>query len=447
MAIGSQEGENKDWSANLAMSLVRGMQSAVTGVNAEGEALGVISDNIANADTTGFKQEDAVFENVLGRSMLEEGAAGGGVRMDHVTQPFTQGALVRTGVPTDLALSGDGFFSLAGTLGGVDGAFYTRSGAFHIDAGGFLVSPEGLALQGYNARPSGGFAAAPSNVRLPTSALPAQPTATMTLSANLDAESIAPTVPWDPQSPATTSNFATSVTVYDSLGQRHDIQVAFRANGPGRFNWFALASGADVAGGTSGQNVPIGQGTLAFDTSGALQTSAVITPVRADFAGAAPGQNIDISFGSSTGAGGTGLDGVTQFSAPFNISSLSQDGFASGSVAGFTVDAGGVLRGIFSNGRNLPIAQIAIAKFRSNDGLGRAGQNAWISTKESGPPSLGPSGSGGRGALTQGTLEQSNVDISTQFVGLIAHQRGFEANSKVITTADDMLASLISIKR
>ncbi|HEY3593067.1 MAG TPA: flagellar hook basal-body protein, partial [Polyangiaceae bacterium] len=133
------------------MSILRGLKTAVSGIDAESEALGVIADNISNANTTGFKQENAVFENVLGRSMLEEGTGGNGVRMDHVGQAFTQGPLVSTGVPTDLGLSGDGFFTLSGSLGGVSGTFYSRAGAMHVDASGQLVSQDGLAVQGYAA--------------------------------------------------------------------------------------------------------------------------------------------------------------------------------------------------------------------------------------------------------------------------------------------------------
>jgi flagellar hook protein FlgE len=377
--------------------------------------------------------------------MLENNTGGSGVRMDHVGQAFTQGPLVSTGVPTDLAPSGDGFFVLSGAMGGVTGEFYSRSGAFHVDASGKLVSQQGLAVQGYAATRTG-FAPAPSAVQLPTSALPAVPTQNISLSANLDSNAVPPAAPWDPQSPGTTANFTTSIGVFDSLGNSHQVQIAFRATGPGRFNWYALAAGAEV-GGTPGQNVVIGQGSLAFDTSGALQTSVVVTPVQANFVNATPGQNIAVSFGSSTAAGGTGLDGFTQFSSPFGVSSQSQDGSPPGSMGGFTIDASGVVRGIFSNGQNVPVAQIAVAKFRSNEGLARAGQNAWIATAESGSAALGSAGSGGRASITQGALEQSNVDLATQFTNMIAHQRGFEANSKVITTADDMLASLATLKR
>jgi flagellar hook protein FlgE len=428
------------------MSILRGLKTAVSGIDAESEALGVIADNISNANTTGFKQENAVFENVLGRSMLEEGTGGNGVRMDHVGQAFTQGLLVSTGVPTDLGLSGDGFFTLSGSLGGVSGTFYSRAGAMHVDASGQLVSQDGLAVQGYAATRLG-FAPAPTAVRLPTGAMPAVATQNITLSANLDAKAVPPGAPWDPQSPDTTANFTTSVGVYDSLGQSHSLQIAFRSTGPGLFSWYALAPGADVTGGTPGQNAVIGQGSLAFDKSGALQTSVVVTPVQANFAGATPGQNLSISFGTSIGAGGSGLGGATQFSSPFGVSSISQDGSPTGSVAGFTVDGSGVVRGTFTNGRNVPVAQIAIAKFRSNEGLSRAGQNAWMATQESGAAALGSAGSGGRASVTQGALEQSNVDVATQFTTMIAHQRGFEANSKVITTADDMLASLATLKR
>jgi flagellar hook protein FlgE len=171
-----------------------------------------------------------------------------------------------------------------------------------------------------------------------------------------------------------------------------------------------------------------------------------------NWVGATAGQVITADFGNAItppagGIAGSGVDGVTQFSGKSNISSQQQDGYASGSLSGIGIDSAGVVRGMYTNGQQLAIGQLAIAKFQANEGLGRAGQNMWVETRESGNSSLGTAGSGGRGAISAGALEGSNVDIAQQFVNLIAHQRAFEANSKTITTADEMLQTLQNIKR
>jgi len=427
------------------MSILRGMYSGVSGLGAESEALSVVADNVANAGTAGFKQQRALFEDALGHSMTQDGP-GAGVRVGSVQQAFTQGTLAHTGVSGDLALTGEGFFILSGSQGGLSGDFYARNGAFHLDADGQLVNQVGLEVQGYAAAPRGAFAAGISTVRLPTAALPAQPTSSIQITANLDASAQPPSAPWDPQAPELTSNFATSLRVYDSLGNAHDLAICFRTAASGLVSWYAVAEGGDLNGGTAGQNVVLGEGALLFDTNGALQSSVTVTPTSVDFVGATPGQAIDLVLGTSLAASGSGLDGVTQFASPFNFSALSQDGYTSGSPSGFVVNAHGVVSGLYTNGELVPVAQLAVATFRAKSGLGRAGDGVWIATRESGSAALGTAGTG-RGGVSQGALEQSNVDLAEQFVGLIGHQRAFQANSKVISTADDMLAELVALKR
>jgi flagellar hook protein FlgE len=207
-----------------------------------------------------------------------------------------------------------------------------------------------------------------------------------------------------------------------------------------------LAKGADMQPPVAG-NVEVGSGNMAFTTDGALNT-VTQTPISVTFGGGATAaQAITLDFGTSIAAGGTGLDGTTQFGSPSNVSSQSQDGYSSGDFSGVTVDGQGVVMGLYTNGQKLAIGQLAIAKFRANEGLGRAGQGLWIETRESGTAAMGTAGSGGRGAISAGALEGSNVDLAEEFVGLIQHQRAFSANSKTITTADEMLQELINIKR
>jgi flagellar hook protein FlgE len=435
--------------------VLRAMYSGVSGLRAEGEALGVVGDNIANVNTVGFKSQRAVFEDVLGHSILagtSSSLPGSGVRVGDIQQMFNQGTLQNTGVSTDVALNGDGFFVVNGTVNGLSSNFYTRAGQFVLDRDGNLTNPEGLKVQGYAANPDGTFAASVSDVKAPTAALPANDTNNITITANLDASTKPLDTalnPWDATKPSETSNFSSALTVYDSLGAAHDVNVYFRKSDTAANTWdfHVLADGDEVVGGTPGANFEIGTGgTMNFTTNGALNT-VTGTALTVDFVGATAGQPITLNLGTSIAAGGTGLDGTSQYSSPSNVSSQSQDGYTSGDFSGVAIDGTGVVQGLYTNGQKIAMAQLSIAKFRSNDGLGRAGQNLWIETRESGTAAMGVAGSGGRGATSAGAVEGSNVDLAEEFVGLIQHQRSFSANSKTITTADEMLQELINIKR
>jgi flagellar hook protein FlgE len=429
--------------------VLKAMYSGVSGLRAEGEALGVVGDNIANVNTTGFKAQRAIFQDVLGHSILAGTASnlpGSGVRVGDVQQLFTQGTITATGVDTDVALSGDGFFTVKGTVEGLSANFYTRAGEFVLNKDGVLVNSSGLQVQGYAANGDGTFAASISSVQAPTSALPPRATEMISITANLDSSDDVPVLPWDDQDPANTSNFSDTLTVYDSLGNSHTVDVYFRKDGPNQWSWHALVAGEDV-GAAAGTNVEIGPGgVLTFNTDGSLNTVTGNAPgdVTVDWAGGAtPGQVLEIFLGTPGG----GTDGLTQYASPSNVSSHSQDGYTAGDFSGIAIDGQGVVMGLYTNGQKLALSQLAIAKFRSNDGLGRAGQNLWSDTRESGSAAYGVAGSGGRGAVSAASLEGSNVDLAEQFVGLIQHQRSFSANSKTITTADEMLQELINIKR
>ena len=428
------------------MSITKAMYSGVSGLVAESDTLGIVGENVANTNTVGFKKSRATFESVLGGAVGAPDAAGGGVRLGRTQQIFGQGAIVNTGNATDVALQGDGFFVVEGNVNGVKGDYYTRAGQFTINNDGKLVNPGGLAVQGYQALPDGSFNSKASSLQLSTAQLPPKATKTMTVTANLDANATAPTAPWDPQNPGATSNLSTSMTVYDSLGKAHAVDVYFRKQSDGNWDVHALAKGDDV-GGTPGQNQEIGAGALKFDSSGALSDVTWSQQPAASFTGAKPNQAITLDFGKPTAQGGTGLSGTTNFGSTSAVSAQSQDGYASGDLASVKIDSDGVVSGVYSNGQTVAAGKIAIAKFKSNDGLAKSGQNTWTATRDSGEAAIGAAGEGGRGACVAGALEQSNVDISEQFVDLISHQRAFQANSKTITTADQMLQELMTIKQ
>ena len=427
------------------MSIVSTMYTGVSGLTAEGDALGVVGDNIANSNTVGFKSQRAVFEDMLGRSMSESGP-GAGVRMSGVQQLFTEGALTSTGVSTDLSIGGDGFFVVNGSVNGTKGNFYSRAGQFNVDAKGALVNPQGLAVQGYAANKDGTFSPALSGLVVPTSSLAPQASTKMSLVANVDSSATPPSAPFDITKPAATSNFSTAMTVTDSLGKSHNLNVYFENTGPSQWNYHVVADGADLAGGVPGVAQEVGSGQLQFGTDGSLTSITAGTPIAASFVNATPNQAIALNFGSTTSTGGTGTDGLTQFAAPSSVSSQGADGFSSGDLTGVSVDGQGVLSGNYSNGQKLALGQIAIAKFNSNEGLARAGESLWAASASSGAAAVGAAGVGGRGATTAGTLESSNVDIATQMVDLISHQRAFQANSKTITTADEMMQDLVNLK-
>ena len=200
-----------------------------------------------------------------------------------------------------------------------------------------------------------------------------------------------------------------------------------------------------MKGGTPGQNFELGSGKVVFTSSGALQS---VTPTGGAITfNGAQAQTIGLNLGTPIASGGTGLDGATQFGSPSAVSAQSQDGYGSGDLSGVKIGQDGTVSGLYSNGQTVAVGQLAVAKFRANDGLGRAGNNLWVATEKSGDPAMGGAGAGGRGATVSGSLEQSNVDIANEFVSLIAHQRAFQANSKTITTADQMLQELMQLKQ
>lgn len=429
------------------MSIIRTMTTGASGMRAESEALTVVSDNIANVNTIGFKRSRAVFEDVLGRSVMGSNAiptAGGGSRVSHITQMWTQGALVTTGAPTDLALSGDGFFVVKGGVDGVDSQFYTRAGQFHVDSNGFVVNSDGLRVQGYQADDSGGITATMGDLQVDGMSLPATPTDIVQMGANLSADPVTTPITWDPANPA--GDASATVTFYDSLGQSHEGTVWLINNGGGSWDYHVTVDGGEVTGGTAGTPFEGASGSLTFNTDGSLQTE---TPGAStwSFVGAAAGQTIDFDFGTSITEGGTGFGGTTQLAGASTVLMTRQDGFSGGTVQGIRVEADGTVTGVFGNGQDRALGRVAVAAFGSNEGLARAGHNLWAETQASGEVLIGEAGTGGRGSIVSGALESSNVDLGSEFVDMISFQRGFSANSKIITTADEMYQELVNLKR
>jgi flagellar hook protein FlgE len=432
------------------MSILRALNTGATGLQSHGEALGVVGDNIANVNTVGYKRSRADFEDVLGRSIAGSAAvpqAGAGSRLAHIEQMWTQGALLTTESPTDLALTGDGTFVVSGTVGGMTGNFYTRAGQFHVDASGRLVNPNGLRLQGYGVNEDGMVNGTIGDLVVDAGTIPASATTQVDLAANLDANAAVPALPWDPADPGGTSNFSTAVTTYDSLGNAHQITVYFRKTADNAWDWHAMADGAEIQGGTPGVPTEGASGSLTFTTDGALDTETVAASSW-NFVGATGGQAIAFDFGTSvTTDGGTGIDATTQFGSASTTTGISQDGFAAGTVAGIAVDSDGTVSGVFTNGQRRTLGQVVVADFANVGGLARAGDGLWVETKDSGAALVGAAESGSRGSIVAGALEQANVDLGREFVDLIAYQRGFQASSRIIQAADEMYGELVNLRR
>jgi len=276
----------------------------------------------------------------------------------------------------------------------------------------------------------------------------AQPLATtaVTVGSNLDAMAPVPAA-FDPANAGSTSNFASSVVVFDSLGASHNVDVFFRRSGAGAYEWHALVDGGDLVGGTAGTPTQIANGNMTFTTGGELDTETTVAST-ADFLGATAAQTIAFDFGDSiTTDGGTGRTGSTSYASASVTNQISQDGYASGSLADIGISEDGVVTGTFSNGQRRVLAQVALAAFRNNGGLSRAGGGLYMSSEESGTALVGAAGTGRRGGIVSQALEGSNVDIAQEFVNLISFQRGFQANSRTIRAADEMLTEVVNIKR
>jgi len=426
------------------MSLLTALSSGTTGLEASSLELSIVGDNIANSNTVGFKAGRAAFEDAITQSVIGgTGEIGLGSRLQSVQKILTQGALTATGIATDLALQGNGFFVVRGNYNGQTADFYTRAGQFTIDDNGYMVSLGGLRVQGFPADPTGTVSGLPGDLLVGTASAQPNATANIDFKANLKADDAIKT--FDPLDPVNTSNFNTTVSVFDTLGSEHKMQVFFTKTAAGTWDWNAMVDGGELTGGTPGTLTTVANGTLNFDTQGRLVSSTQASNFQP--LGAVNPQALNFNFGDSTATGGTGLAGVTQFAAASSATFIGQDGFGSGQLASVRIDPQGFISGIFTNGQTRTLGQVAVAGFSAPDQLERVGGNLLQQTQQSGQPVVGAPGSGGRASVISGSLEQSNVDLAQQFVRMIAAQRSFEANSKTITTADQLLTELINLRR
>lgn len=418
------------------MSIFSTMYIGMSGMRANEGAIGTIGNNIANSNTIGFKGSRAVFADLLSQTVLGSAGmsqAGQGVSVAGIQRLVTQGALLGTGVSTDLAINGQGFFITKDASGQ---QFYSRNGQFQVDNDGYLTTIDNLRLQGYAADDSGVLAARLSGLQINDVSSPPKATTEVDLAMNLDATEAPPINPFDPSDPgaADSSNYTTQMTVYDSLGNPHQVDIYFFKNGENEWSWSAVVAAEDLGGTPGDPPIEIGSGTLGFGPDGQLLDDTPQT-VSVSFPGA-NSQDIDFNFA-----------GTTQYGSPNSLNSADQNGFSVGTLSFVDIDDSGQITGTFTNGREVLLGQLALARFDAPELLNAVGDNRFTETLSSGQPAIGTPGTGARGSIYAGTLEQSNVDLTNEFTQLIVAQRGFQASSRTVTTADEMMLQVLNLKQ
>jgi flagellar hook protein FlgE len=400
--------------------MLRSLFAGISGLRAHQQMMDVTGNNIANVNTAGFKSSQATFQDTLSQLVKAAGApqagAGGtnpaqiglGVRLGGISTNFTQGAQQTTGRTTDLMIQGDGFFVVA------DGGeqLFTRAGSFSFDANGRLVTNGGQVVQGWQADAAGNINtnAGTTGIQLPMGTL-LPPTATTgaTFAGNLSGDA------------KLGDAVTTSIPVYDSLGKSSPMTVTLTAAG--------------VAPATAGSAWDVSINGVATGTTLTFDPAGVQTPAGAPIPDpGGSGVNVDLTT-------------LSAYSGASSVAPQSQDGSAMGSLQAFTISPDGTMVGVFSNGLKQPIAQLALANFNNPAGLEKVGDSMFRTTVNSGAVQMGAPGSGGRGVLQAQTLEMSNVDLAQEFTNLVIAQRGFQANSRVITASDEMLQDLVNLKR
>jgi flagellar hook protein FlgE len=431
------------------MSLTNALFSSVSGLNTASTQISVIGDNIANASTPGFKEKRAEFSAVLGQSITAGSGfaqVGAGVLVNDIGTIFTQGVFETTQRPTDLGISGKGFFVLEGSMG----RSYTRSGIFGFDKEGFLVDPNGNRLQGYGIDSNTGEAngaLGDIQVNLPLS--PPKATESVELGMNLDAGADVIVGGFDPANAEGTANAQVTVSMYDSLGLERPMTVFFTKTSANEWEFNLTLPEGEAAPATRTGNpfVVQGTGTLTFnDVSGKLETiSATDFDLQLDVSnGAASPQSFEFSMGPADNYLSTGPV-TTQFTSDTVTNFQNQDGFRPGTLSALDFNVDGKLVGVFTNGETTSLAQIALANFGNVEGLSEVGRSQVIESVESGPPVIAAANSGNMGSIRSNSLEKSNVDLAQQFVNLIVSQRAFQANTRTVSVANELMANLVAL--
>lgn len=419
------------------------INTALSGLRSAQSQLDVISNNIANASTTGFKKSRAEFADVYSSSVFFSGAdsIGSGSTLASVTQQFDQGTLNYTNNSLDLAVSGKGLFITQ--LG--DNTTYTRAGAMQLDDDGFIVTNQGGNLMGYLADADGNVRAELTQLKISQGEQPPSATKTLTQRVNLDSESDATSaIAFDTQN-EDSFNFLTTAAVYDSLGRDYTVQQYFVKDTANTWRMYPEIDGTPALGGS-------GYLEVSFNNDGSLANFTVPGGTTGAADGTAADGKIQITPPATISPGADQMQfdiditGITQFGTDFSVTELSQDGYTAGRLAGLDISDSGDILARYSNGRSQTLGRIAVADFSNLQGLSPAGDTGWVETSDSGQPIIGQPGTGTLGLIQAGALEESNVDTSEELVALITAQRNYQANAKVIETAETVTQAILNLR-
>ncbi len=406
--------------------------TALSALNADSTAIDVVGNNLANLSTTGFKAVDISFHDLVTQSLgvgLGSTQVGFGVGQPTTLTQFTQGAMESTSAPLDAAIQGEGFFMVSGANNTPE---YTRDGSFQVDAAGNLITATGENVQGGTAQNGIVDTNAPvSNIVLPVGTISAPvATTTMSISGNLDAAA------------ATGATFDQTMTVYDSLGQTHQVTVTFAKDATtNQWDYTVSVPDADLA---NPPYTPV-TGSITFDSSGNLLTPASTdAPTQIPITGLADGaSDMNITWNLYSGTTPT----MTQVAQASAVSARSQNGSAASQLNTVAIGSGGTILAEYADGSQQVVGQLALAGISNPESLISVGDNNYQASGQTALPAIGTPGTGGRGSVVGGSIEASTVDIATEFTNLIVFQRAYEANAKVITTVDQMSQDTIALKQ
>jgi flagellar hook protein FlgE len=431
-----------------------GFQQGLSGLNTASKNLDVIGNNVANATTVGFKSGQAQFADVFAASLTGAGSSpvGLGSKLSTIVQQFTQGNITATNNPLDIAINGGGFFRLTDPSGT---PFYSRNGQFQVDQNGQIVNAQGLRVTGFMADSTGAIVA--GNVQpivIPTSDIAPQATGTSPSGTgveavlNLDSREAAIATAFDVNDPAT-YNFSTSTPIYDTLGNASVLTMYFQKTAAGSWDVHTTVtppggSAVDITIDTDAVTAGTQAPAIVFGDDGLIDAAASTALTNGAFT-----QTISAAqLGTGAAAMSFLVDfsGTTQYGSESAVGDLAQDGFASGSLTGFTISDDGILLGRYSNGQSKNLAQVVLANFRNPQGLQPQGNNLWAESSTSGPALLGTPQSGQFGALQSSAVEDSNVDLTAELVNMITAQRVYQANAQTIKTQDAVLQTLVNLR-
>ncbi|MDG1481683.1 MAG: flagellar hook protein FlgE [Myxococcota bacterium] len=440
------------------MSLLNNLNTASSGLGVSSTSMSVIGDNIANINTVGYKGSETNFADLIPNQvggLAGVSAIGTGAATNTVATVFGQGSLESSTNSLDMGISGSGFFM----VGDGEETLYTRAGQFYLDEEGFITTASGLRLQGYTAEDAV-VGITIGDLQISDSMLDPNMTTELNVEANLDSSSDFADTPIADGTFTTdgtgdtvddfaaAGDFSTSMTVYDSLGEAHEVTMVFEKTADNEWNWHAIVDAGELSSGyDDGNAFEISSGTLSFDTDGHLTT---FTQVNANdvgtpwvFAGA---EQTDFEFNFGLNAAGEAVGGnMTQNASDSAVTSVSQDGYATGSITSVEVDTDGTIYGTYTNGQELALGQVVLADFSAPTELDRIGGTFFRATAASGAPAVGAAGTGGRGDIVGSALEGSNVELEDQFVNMITAQRTYQANSRVFSANSDLLQELVNL--